>query len=192
MRAGPAFTLDFATDTGLFSWPSTCLETKLLREVAMSAADQLIEFLQPKLNSEIHVGPWLTISQERIDKFAEVTGDIQWIHTDPQRAARESPYGATIAHGYLTLSLLPFLTESNHPDFFQKNYPGMRMRVNYGLNRVRFPAPVIVGSQIRARSLLQSAEKSGEAVQIIYRITVEIAGSDKPACSAEYIARVYP
>ena len=157
----------------------------------MSAADSLLEFLQPKLNTEIHVGPWLTIDQERIDRFAEVTGDVQWIHTDPERASRESPFGATVAHGYLTLSLLPFLTESNHPDFFQKNYPGMRMRVNYGLNRVRFPAPVVVGSRIRARTVLQEIGKVGEAVQITYLITVEIEGGDKPACVAEFIARVY-
>ena len=157
----------------------------------MSAADQLIEFLVPKLNTEIHVGPWLTIDQERINRFAEVTGDVQWIHTDPERAFRESPFGATIAHGYLTLSLLPCLTESNHPDFFQRNYPGMRMRVNYGLNRVRFPAPVVVGSRIRARTVLHAAEKAGEAVQITYLITVEIDGATKPACVAEFIARVY-
>ena len=157
----------------------------------MSAADSLLEFLQPKLHTEIHVGHWLTIDQERIDRFAEVTGDVQWIHTDPERARRESPFGATVAHGYLTLSLLPFLTESNHPDFFRKNYPGMRMRVNYGLNRVRFPAPVVVGSRIRARTVLQDVGKAGEAVQITYLITVEIEGSDKPACVAEFIARVY-
>ncbi len=157
----------------------------------MSAADELIKFLQPKLDTEIHVGPWLGIDQGRIDRFAEVTGDVQWIHTDPERAARESPYGATVAHGYLTLSLLPYLTESNHPDFFQKNYPGMRMRVNYGLNRVRFPAPVVVGSRIRARTVLQGVEKAGEAVQLTYLITVEIEGGDKPACVAEFIARIY-
>ncbi|KAF0218619.1 MAG: dehydratase NodN/MaoC [Geobacteraceae bacterium] len=157
----------------------------------MSAADRLMEFLQPKFGTEIHVGPWVTITQERIDKFAEVTGDIQWIHTDPQRAARESPFGATIAHGFLTLSLLPFLTESNHPDHFQKNYPGMRMRVNYGLNRVRFPAPVVVGSRIRARTVLQSAEKAGEGVQIVYLITVDMENKEKPACVAEFVARVY-
>ncbi len=157
----------------------------------MSAADSLLELLQPKLHAEMHVGPWLTIDQERIDRFAEVTGDVQWIHTDPERAARESPYGATVAHGYLTLSLLPYLTESNHPDFFQKNYPGMRMRVNYGLNRVRFPAPVVVGSRIRARTVLQGVEKAGEAVQLTYLITVEIEGGDKPACVAEFIARIY-
>src|SRR5512141_3245583 len=140
----------------------------------MSAADNLIGFLQPKRGMEIHVGPWLVIDQERIDRFAEVTGDVQWIHTDPERARRESPFGATVAHGYLTLSLLPFLTESNHPDFFRNNYPGMRMRVNYGLNRVRFPAPVVVGSRIRARTVLQEIGKVGEAVQITYFITVEI------------------
>ncbi len=156
------------------------------------AADTLLTFLQPRLGEEIHVGPWLTITQDRIDRFAEVTGDVQWIHTDPERAAKESPYGATIAHGYLTLSLLPYLTESNHPDFFQENYPGMRMRVNYGTNKVRFPAPVRVNSRIRARTVLAAAEKIGEAVQITYLITVEIEGGEKPACVAEFLARVYP
>lgn len=158
----------------------------------MSATERLIAFLTPKFQTETHVGPWLTITQERIDRFAEVTGDVQWIHTDPQRAARESPYGATVAHGYLTLSLLPLLTESNHPDFFQKNYPGMRLRVNYGLDRVRFPAPVVVGSRIRARTRLVAAEEIGGAVQIRYLITVEIDGGGKPACVAEFLARLYP
>ena len=157
----------------------------------MSDANDLIRLLQPRLGEEIHVGPWLTVSQERIDRFAEVTGDIQWIHTDPERAARESPYGATVAHGYLTLSLLPFLTESNHPDFFQQNYPGMRWRVNYGLNRVRFPAPVVAGSRISARTVLKSAGKSGDGVESIYLITVEIEGQERPACVAESIVRVY-
>ena len=156
------------------------------------AADELLIFMQPQLGEEIHVGPWLAITQERIDRFAEVTGDVQWIHVDPERAAKESPYGSTIAHGYLTLSLLPYLTESNHPDFFQKNYPGMRMRVNYGTNKVRFPAPVRVNSRIRARTVLSTAEKIGEAVQITYLITVEIEGGEKPACVTEFLARVYP
>ena len=155
-------------------------------------ADILIAFMAPNLGSEMHVGPWLTIDQERIDRFAGVTGDLQWLHTDPERAAKESPYGSTVAHGYLTLSLLPFLTESNHPDFFQKNYPGMRYRVNYGLNRVRYPAPVTVNSRIRARTLLQEVEKVGDGVQILYRYTVEIEGVEKPACVAEFVARVYP
>lgn len=158
----------------------------------MTPAEQLLELLDPQIGQEIHIGPWLQIDQDRIDRFAEVTGDLQWIHTDPQRAAKESPYGTTVAHGYLTLSLLPYLTESNHPDFFQKNYPGMKYRVNYGLNKLRFPSPVRVGSSIRARTVIQQAEAIGEGVQIIYRITVEIEGVEKPACVAEFVARVYP
>ncbi len=151
-----------------------------------------LEFLEPQIGQEIHVGPWLLIDQQRIDQFAAVTGDQQWIHIDPERAENESPYGSTVAHGYLTLSLLPYLTESNHPDFFQKNYPGMKYRVNYGLNRVRFPAPVKVGTKIRARTTIQSAEKVKDAVQICYLITIEIEGEEKPACSAEFLARLYP
>ena len=158
----------------------------------MTPAEKLLDFLAPQLGTEIHVGPWLRIDQERIDKFAEVTGDVQWIHTDPERAAKESPYGTTVAHGYLTLSLLPYLTESNHPDFFQKNYPGMKYRVNYGLNKLRFPSPVKAGSTIRARTTIQSAEAVDKGAQIVYLITVEIDGISKPACVAEFVARVYP
>lgn len=158
----------------------------------MTAADELIAFLAPKLGTEIHVGPWLTVDQGRIDAFAAATGDVQWIHTDPERARRESPYGATIAHGFLTLSLLPFLTEANAPGQFERNYPGMRLRVNYGLNRLRFPAPVTCGSRIRAHSVLKDVEPLGEAVQITYEITVEIEGGTKPACVAEQVVRVYP
>ncbi|MDX2494670.1 MAG: MaoC family dehydratase [Desulfuromusa sp.] len=154
--------------------------------------DNFLQFLQPQIGQEIHVGSWLQIDQQRIDQFAAVTGDQQWIHIDPERAEKESPYSSTIAHGYLTLSLLPYLTESIHPDFFQKNYPGMRYRVNYGLNRVRFPAPVKVGAKIRARTIIQSAEKIKNAVQICYLMTIEIENGDKPACSAEFLARLYP
>ncbi|BDV44716.1 MaoC family dehydratase [Geotalea uraniireducens] len=158
----------------------------------MSAAAELLTFLAPQFGREIHVGEWLTIDQERIDRFAEVTGDRQWIHIDPERARRESPYGTTVAHGFLTLSLLPLLTQSNHPDHFQRNYPGMRLRVNYGLNRVRFPAPVLAGSRVRARTVLKDAEALGEAVQIRYEITVEIDGGERPGCVAEQLVRVYP
>ena len=161
----------------------------------MDSTDQIkkfLDFLQSQLGQEIHIGPWLKIDQQRIDQFAAVTGDQQWIHIDPERAKNESPYGATIAHGYLTLSLLPYLTESNHPDFFQKNYPGMTYRVNYGLNRVRFPAPVKVGANIRARTTIQTAEETKGSVQIGYLITIEIEGERKPACSAEFLARLYP
>ena len=88
--------------------------------------------------------------------------------------------------------MLPYLTQSNHPDYFEKNYPGMKYRVNMGVNKVRFPAPVIVGSKIRARTVLQSAEPAGAAVQVIYKFTVEIDGKEKPACVAESVVRVFP
>lgn len=158
----------------------------------MSAVEELVAQYQPKIGTEIQCGPWLEITQERIDAFAAATGDVQWIHTDPQRAAQESPYGATIAHGYLTLSLLPLLTESNAPGFFEQTYPGMRLRLNYGLNRVRFPAPVPVGSRIRAHTIITEVEQLGGGVQFTYLITVEIEGNEKPACVAEFLARVYP
>lgn len=158
----------------------------------MSAADILVALYQPKTGTEIHCGPWLEIDQQRIDAFAAATGDLQWIHTDPQRAAAESPCGTTIAHGYLTLSLLPYLTESNAPGFFQRTYSGMRLRLNYGLSRVRFPAPVPAGSRIRARTTLKGLEQVAEGVQFTYLITVEIDGNEKPACVAEFLARVYP
>lgn len=157
----------------------------------MPAVDDLIAHYLPKIGTEIHCGPWLEIDQQRIDAFAAATGDLQWIHTDPERAAKESPYGTTIAHGYLTLSLLPFLTESNAPGFFERTYPGMRLRLNYGLDRVRFPAPVPAGSRIRARTTLNGMEQAGGGVQFSYLITVEIDGSEKPACVAEFLARVY-
>jgi acyl dehydratase len=158
----------------------------------MSEADSLITYYQLKIGKEIHCGPWLEITQGRIDAFAAATGDVQWIHTDPQRAAKESPYGTTIAHGYLTLSLLPLLTESNAPGFFEQTYPGMRLRLNYGLNRVRFPAPVPSGSRVRAHTTLMALEQIGGCVQFTYLITVEIEGNEKPACVAEFLARVYP
>ena len=158
----------------------------------MSVTRDLVARYQALVGQEIHVGPWLTIDQQRIDDFARVTGDVQWIHTDPQRAARESPYGCTIAHGFLTLSLLPYLSQSNHPDFFADNYPGMRLRVNYGLNKLRYPAPVLCGARIRARTAVQSVEELGKGVQIIYLLTVDIEGAEKPACVAEQVIRVYP
>ena len=158
----------------------------------MSAVDLLIASYQPKIGTEIHCGSWLEITQARIDAFAAATGDLQWIHTDPERAVRESPFGATIAHGYLTLSLLPYLTESNAPGFFERSYPGMRLRLNYGLDRVRFPVPVTVGSRIRSHMIVTKVEKIAEAVQFTYLLTVEIEGNEKPACVAEFLARVYP
>jgi acyl dehydratase len=158
----------------------------------MTVVEELIERYHVLIGEEIGVGPWVEIDQQRIDDFARVTGDEQWIHIDPERASRESPYGRTVAHGFLTLSLLPFLTRSNHPDFFASNYPGMRLRVNYGLNKVRFPAPLLSGTRVRARTTVKSVEGVDQGVQIIYLLTVDIDGSAKPACVAEQIVRVYP
>lgn len=158
----------------------------------MTARATLVVRYRERIGSEVHVGGWLTIDQERIDAFAAATGDLQWIHTDPGRAAVESPYGATVAHGFLTLSLLPLLTESNAPGMFERNYPGMRLRVNYGLDRVRFPAPVVCGARIRARTVVTGVEEVSGGVQIACRITVEIEGESKPACVAEQLFRLYP
>jgi acyl dehydratase len=128
---------------------------------------------------------WLTISQQRIQQFADATGDQQWIHVDPQRAA-SGPFGACVAHGFLTLSLankfLPELIE----------YQRLKMGVNYGCEKVRFPAPVRVGARIRGSGLVVSAESvKGDGVQVIVRITVEIEGQEKPGCVVDTISRLY-
>ncbi|KIH75572.1 Acyl dehydratase [Geoalkalibacter ferrihydriticus] len=158
----------------------------------MNHSERLLEIYRDKVGTEIGVGPWLRIDQERIDRFAEITGDLQWIHVDPRRAAQESPLGATIAHGFLTLSLLPLLTGSNRPEYFAEHYPGMRRRLNYGLNRVRFPAPVRSGARIRARTRVEQARQAGEGVEVVYLFTIEVEGQEKPACLAEQIFRLYP
>ncbi len=158
----------------------------------MSVTQKLVDQYKHIVGEEIHVGTWLEIDHQRINDFARVTGDEQWIHVDSKRAATESPYGTTIAHGFLTLSLLPYLTQSNHPDFFVKNYPGMRLRVNYGLNKLRYPAPVLCGAKIRARTAVQSVEEVRNGVQIVYLLTIDIEGEEKPACVAEQVIRVYP
>ena len=127
---------------------------------------------------------WLTITQEQIDQFAHATHDLQWIHCDPERA-RQGPFGAPIAHGFLTLSLLP--------KFFGEavQVQEVRMGVNYGLNKVRFPAPVPVGSRLRAHLTLAEATPIDGGLQIQWLVTVEREGSDKPVCVAESLARLY-
>ncbi len=145
--------------------------------------------LRSKVGTEIHVGPWLTITQERIDAFAEATGDFQWIHVDAERAKVESPFGTTVAHGYLTLSLIPYLTGSANSD--HPGYAGVKMGVNYGLNRVRFPHPVTVGANIRARTELVSVEEVTGGLQLVKKVTIEIEGATKPACVAETVSRLY-
>ncbi len=149
------------------------------------SADSVLAELTPKIGSVIHVSEWVTIDQETINAFAHATGDHQWIHTDPKRAARESPYGTTIAHGYLLLSLYPRMrgrVVDGVPVF-----PGVKGSINYGLNKLRFPSAVRAGSRVRGKTELLSVKKIRDAVQIIERFSVEIEGESKPACVAEPI-----
>ena len=137
------------------------------------------------VGQEVALTDWITITQEQVNLFAQATGDHQWIHVDPERA-KAGPFGAPIAHGFLTLSLLP--------QFFAAAFAivGARMGVNYGLNRVRFTSPVPVGSRLRARLVLQDAEAlSPEGLQMTWLVTLEREGSDKPACVAEFLTRNY-
>jgi len=150
---------------------------------------QVHEALRSRVGQEIHCSDWLEIDQARIDAFAAATGDHQWIHCDPERAARESPWKSTIAHGYLTLSLYPMLrglVAAEGPPF-----PGTRQVVNYGLNKLRFPNAVRVGSRVRARCNLAGVEPVAGGLQVTELLTVEIDGEAKPACVAEAIMRLY-
>jgi acyl dehydratase len=144
-----------------------------------------LEELKRLVGQELAVTEWLEITQERINLFADATDDHQWIHVDAERARRESPYGATIAHGFLTLSLLPKIVS----DAIQLS--DLRMAVNYGSNRVRFPAAVRAGSRIRARIVLQSVRDVEGATDATYAVTIQNEGSEKPCCVAEWLARYY-
>ena len=161
----------------------------------MAPAETMREFasldeLQACVGEEVGVSDWLTIDQRRIDLFAEATGDQQWIHVDPAQAAR-GPYGMTIAHGLLTLSLIPLLSRQ------AMTIHNTRISVNYGLNKVRFTAPVPVGSRVRGRFTLKSStalpDGGGKAgFQLVWEVTIEREGSDKPVCIAETISRRFP
>ena len=146
--------------------------------------------LQSKTGTETHVSDWLTIIQDRIQQFAEATGDHQWIHVDVGRAKAQSPFGVPIAHGFLTLSLIPYLTGSVDPD--RPEYPEAKMGINYGLNKVRFPNPVRVGARVRSRTTLLNAEEvKGNGIQIVKQVTIEIEGEPKPGCVADTVSRLY-
>ncbi|WP_026932237.1 MaoC family dehydratase [Glycomyces tenuis] len=137
------------------------------------------------LGEELGVGSWYPVTQAAVTAFADVTGDHQWIHVDAARAA-QGPYGGTVAHGYFTLSLLPHLVS----DAFELT--GFGMKVNYGLDRVRFPSPVRVGSRIRARAVLTEVEGTARGTRIVVRNTVEIEDSTVPACVADTVALLVP
>jgi acyl dehydratase len=154
----------------------------------MALADVLTD-LKGKIGEETHVSDWLPVTQELIDMFANATGDKQWIHVDEQRAKAESPYGTTIAHGYLTLSLYPKLRGLVNSD--KPIFPGVTNIINYGLNKLRFTNAVKVGSKIRARCTLVAVEEVKNSLQLTEQYTVEIDGQDRPACVAECIMRLY-
>jgi len=140
--------------------------------------------LRGRVGEEVGVSPWLEIDQARIDLFAQAIDDPQWIHVDPERA-KSGPFGTTIAHGFLTLSLLSHLIESTF------SFDDRKMGVNYGLNKVRFTAPVPVGSRVRARFVLGSWERKDDMIQTVWNVTIEREGSDKPVLVAEWIGRSY-
>ena len=147
---------------------------------------QTIADLAACVGQEVAVSDWLLITQQRVNLFAEATGDHQWIHVDPERAAK-GPFGGPIAHGFLTLSMIP--------KFFESSFEivGSRMGVNYGLNKVRFTSPVPVGSRLRARMKLLAAQPiDNNGVQMTWEVTVEREGSNKPVCVAESLVRRYP
>ena len=151
----------------------------------MSKAHLKLRELEARVGQEIGVSPWVEIAQDRIDLFAKATEDFQWIHVDREKA-KSSPFGGTIAHGFLTLSMLPKLTESTF------EFADRKMGVNYGLNKVRFTAPVPAGAKIRGRFTLLKYEKiDANGVQTIWSVVVEREGGDKPVCVAETISRHY-
>ncbi|MGV9709223.1 MaoC family dehydratase [Gordonia sp. NPDC003424] len=139
-----------------------------------------VDELKAAIGEDLGSGEWLEITQDRVNQFADATGDHQWIHIDPERA-KSGPFGAPIAHGYLTLSLLPMLAGSIF------TVEGPKLIINYGLNKVRFPNPVPVGSRVRANAVITAVEETGAGVNMIVKNTIEIEGVDKPACVAENV-----
>ena len=141
--------------------------------------------LGANIGRELAVSEWIEMTQSRIDRFADATGDRQWIHVDVARAAKESPYGAPIAHGFLTLSLLPALLRST------LDFPRVRTAINYGVNRVRFVSAVPAGARIRGRFTPLAVKAHRDGVDVTWAVTMEREGGDKPCCVAEWIARYY-
>ena len=155
-----------------------------------SNAEAALEIFKKQVGNEEGVGEWFTVTQEQINQFADATLDHQFIHIDPEKSAQLSPYKVTIAHGFLTLSMVVHLGASV-PRFDDKVYQGMVMGVNYGLDKVRFPSPVKVDSRIRARRSLVEAElKNPTTIQTKQLVTIEIEGEDKPGCVAETLTRL--
>ena len=151
----------------------------------MTTTVQGIDGLKELVGQHLGYSDYVEVTQEQVNLFADATGDHQWIHVDPERA-KQGPFGGPIAHGYLTLSLAPVLMSELW------NFEDVAMGINYGLNRVRFPAPVPVGSKVRVRGVLKEVDEIPNGVQMVVECTFEREGGDKPVCVAETLARVYP
>lgn len=149
----------------------------------------MYQSLVKKMNTETFSGEWHLVGQECIDQFAEVTGDNQWIHTDPERAAKESPFKSTIAHGFLTLSLIPKLT--NSVDLNNNPYPEAKMVINFGLNQVRFPYPIKAGTRVRASIKLINLIPMKRSIEVVNEVSIEVENSKRLACVAETVLRLY-
>jgi acyl dehydratase len=150
-----------------------------MREIAS------LDELRTLLGKEVAVSEWIEITQKRVDMFADATEDHQWIHQDTERCRRDSPFGGPVAHGFLTLSLVSGMFDT------ALRMVDVRMAVNYGLNKVRFPAPVPVGSRLRARMLLKAIEDIDGGAQLVWEVTIEREGGAKPVCVAEVLVRRY-
>ncbi len=161
--------------------PQAWVDNRKVNPLRISLPD-----LKAHIGQELAVSDWFPITQDRVQQFADATGDLQWIHLDEARAANESPYGGTIAHGFLTLSLLSqFMKQA-------LDIQGLRMAINYGLNRVRFPAAVKVGASIRTRFTLLSVKDLDAGVEVVYYATLQANdGGEKPCCVAEWVVRYY-
>jgi acyl dehydratase len=151
-----------------------------MREIASLAETKAL------VGQEVALSEWVDITQERINGFADATNDHQWIHVDAERCRRESPYGTTVAHGFLTLAMVPAMLQS------ALRLVDVGMAINYGLNKVRFPAPVPVGSRLRARLTILAVHELADGAQIDWGVAIEREGGDKPVCVAEFLMRRYP
>lgn len=144
-----------------------------------------LDELKSYLGKELETSDWISVTQEKINMFADATGDHQWIHVDVERAKKESPYGRTIAHGYYTISLAPVLMAQI------LDIKGIKMAINYGTEKVRFPAPVPVGKNVRMKAELSTLKEVKNGIQAHFQLTFEVENQEKPACVAEVISRFY-
>ena len=144
-----------------------------------------VQELAAAVGEHLGYSDWLAVTQDRVDQFADATGDHQWIHVDPDRA-KQGPFGGTIAHGYLTLSLVPMLSQQIY------GVDSIRMGINYGTDKVRFPAPLPVGSSVRAGAELVSVRETAQGVQAVVKMTIEAQGIEKPVCVAETVVLLVP